>query len=79
MTTPIPPNARRPSAKSRMVESAMKKLQGCYNPLAAEKLEKVKEPTVIEPEGDMMDTNKVAGVVFSATLASDPGEPHTFR
>jgi hypothetical protein len=77
MTTPTPPNAI--SAKSRKVASAMGKLQGHYNPLATETLDKAIEPTVIEPEGDMMDKDEIAGVLFSATLTSDPGEPHTFR
>ena len=77
MTTPTPPNAI--SAKSRKVASAMRKLQGYYNPLATETLDKANDPTVIEQEDDVMDEDEVAGVVFSATLTSDPGEPQTFR
>jgi hypothetical protein len=77
MTTPTPPNAI--SAKSRKVASAMRKLQGYYNPLVTETLDKANDPTVIEPEDDVMDEDEVAGVEFSATLTSDPGEPQTFR
>jgi hypothetical protein len=77
IATPTTPNAI--STKSRMIASAMRKLQGYYNPLAAKTLDKGIKPTVMEPEGDMMDTNEVAGVVFSVTLTSDPGEPQTFR
>jgi hypothetical protein len=75
--TPLSPNAR--SAKSRKVANAMKKLQGYYNPLATETLDKVTEATVIETEDDLEEENEVAGVVFSATLTSDPGEPKTYR
>jgi hypothetical protein len=57
----------------------MRKLQGYYNPLATETLDKANNPTVIEQEDDVMDEDEVAGVVFSATLTSDPGEPQTFR
>jgi hypothetical protein len=44
-------------------------------------LDKARETTVIlvEPEGDMTETEEASGVVFSTTLTSDSGKPKIYR
>jgi hypothetical protein len=78
MALTLSPNVRSP--KSRKVANATKELQGYYNPLAKETLDKAREPAVIETKDDATETKEeVAGIDTAATLTSDPGEPQTFR